>query len=272
MITGKPLIDDINDCQVPPGCCAIWWLGQHGFVLKLGKTVLYLDAFLSAYPGRLVEPLLRPGEVTNADLVLGTHDHADHIDRDAWPGIAAASPNAIFIVPELARRGLCNDLAIPPERMVGLDDGRSFQHGELTISAIPAAHEFLGRDEATGMYPYLGYIVQGNGCTVYHAGDTCIYEGMQGLLRQWKLDVAILPINGRDAKRLAANCIGNMTYQEAVDLAGAIAPALTLPAHFDMFEGNRENPQQFIEYMRIKYPHLRTHLPEHGRRFLYRKS
>jgi L-ascorbate metabolism protein UlaG (beta-lactamase superfamily) len=36
-----------------------------------------------------IAPLVQPGEVTNATVVLGSHDHADHIDREAWPGIAA---------------------------------------------------------------------------------------------------------------------------------------------------------------------------------------
>ncbi|MGA2618579.1 MAG: hypothetical protein ABSF26_13280 [Thermoguttaceae bacterium] len=96
--------------------------------------------------------------------------------------------------------------------------------------------------------------------------DTCLYEGMQAGLRRWPLDLALLPINGRDAKRLAANCIGNMTYQEAADLAGAIRPGLTVPTHFDMFATNCEDPQLFVDYMRIKYPRLATRVLRHGQR------
>ena len=73
-----------------------------------------------------------------------------------------------------------------------------------------------------------------------------------------------LPINGRDAKRLAAGCIGNMTYQEAADLAGALQPRLTIPTHFEMFAMNSVDPALFIDYMRVKYPNLKTHLPVHG--------
>ena len=95
---------------------------------------------------------------------------------------------------------------------------------------------------------------------------------MQPLLRRWPLDLAFLPINGRDARRLAANCIGNMTYQEAVDLAGAVKPGLTVPAHFEMFAMNSENPQLFVDYLKVKYPSLRALIPQHGQRVVVNRT
>ena len=100
-MTGMELIRDIDSCRLQPGQCALWWLGQHGFAVKLGGTVLYIDPLLSDLPGRRVPPLLGPSQVANARLVLGSHDHADHIDRPAWPALAAASPDARFVVPLL---------------------------------------------------------------------------------------------------------------------------------------------------------------------------
>ena len=264
MKTGGILIEDIHACHVPAGHCAWWWLGQHGFVIKLGTTICWLDAYLTPHPSRQVAPLVGAEEVTGATLVLGTHDHGDHIDREAWPAMANASPGAKFIVPKLLREKIACEIGLPEQRVLAIDEGISIQLDEVTVTAVPAAHEFLDVDPATGLHPYLGYIIEGSGFRLYHAGDTCLYEGRQAGLRRWSLDLALLPINGRNAKRLAANCIGNMTYQEAVDLAGAIRPGLTVPTHFDMFATNREDPQLFLDYMRIKYPHLATCLPRHG--------
>jgi L-ascorbate 6-phosphate lactonase len=267
MLSGRELIADIETCEVRPGQCAFWWLGQHGFALKLGKTVLYVDAYITPSKARNVPPLLKSEEITNASGVLGTHDHSDHIDRPAWPGIAGASPNAIFVVPRRVREKVSTDLGIPAERIVGLDEGIETSIGEVKITAVPAAHELLDIDD-TGASFYLGYIIQGNGFTAYHAGDTCIYEGLQTKLKKWKFDLAFLPINGRDAARLKRNCLGNMTFQEAVDLAGAIRPQLTIPTHFEMFNGNTENPEQFMDYLKIKYPDLRAQIPVHGQRVI----
>lgn len=262
--TGDQLIAAINECQVKAGECAFWWLGQHGFVLKLGTTVCYIDAFLSPVEGRQVPPLLRPEQATNATLFLGSHDHTDHIDRAAWPALAAASPTATFIVPELLRQQIGKEIGLPNARIRGVDEELTVETAGLKITGVPAAHEFLDRDEETGLHPYVGFVLEGNGCTIYHAGDTCIYEGMHRLLRRWSFDLAFLPINGRDARRLASGCIGNMTYQEAADLAGTLRPGLTVPTHFEMFAANSENPLLFVDYMQVKYPRLATHMPQHG--------
>jgi L-ascorbate 6-phosphate lactonase len=271
MKTASELIRDIDNCTLEYGQLALWWLGQHSFILKLGQQIIYIDPFLSDLPERQVRPLLAPQDILHAALVLGSHDHTDHIDRAVWPALAAHSRQARFIVPDLLRDQLARDLHIPAERFLGLDDGASVAVGGLRVSGIAAAHEFLDRDPASGRYPYLGYVVEGNGCSLYHAGDSCIYEGLQTKLRAWQLDVVLLPINGRDARRLAANCIGNMTYQEAADLAGALQPGLTIPTHYDMFAFNREDPALFVDYMHVKYPQLDVHVCEYGERHLYRQ-
>ncbi len=267
MLTGPALIADIADCRVPAGSLAFWWLGQHSFIVKSAHAVLYLDPFLTPLPDRQVPPLLRPEEIGNADLILGTHDHLDHIDRGVWPALAAASPQAVFVVPELLREGLARDLGLPVSRFLGLDDGTAVERCGVRITGVAAAHEFLDRDAASGRYPYLGFVVEADGCTLYHAGDCCVYEGLLTRLRRWQFDLVLLPINGRDAKRYAANCIGNMTYQEAADLAGALAPRLTVPAHWDMFAMNSQDPAAFLDYMRVKYPALATLRCEYGRRY-----
>ena len=268
MRTHGNLIESIDSTAVGPGSLAFWWLGQHSFVLKLGSAVLYLDPYLTADASRQVPPLLDPEEVRHASLILGTHDHGDHIDRPVWPALALASPHARFVVPELVRERLARELGIPVDRFIGLDDGESAVVEGVRITGVAAAHEFLDQDRATGRYPYLGYAISGNGCAAYHAGDCCIYEGLQRKLLERDYDVVFLPINGRDATRLAANCIGHLPYQEAADLAGVLRPRLTIPAHFEMFAMNSEDPALFVDYMGIKYPSLAVHVPVHGARFV----
>lgn len=268
MQTGMDLIRDIDACIVPAGNCALWWLGQHSFIVKLGSTVVYLDAFLSPRKGRLVDPLLTPEQSVNADLILGTHDHIDHIDRPSWPGMAQASPKALFVVPELLRTRVTTELNLPPDRVAGLDLGRTVKVKDVTVTAIPAAHELLNRDEATGLYPCLGFIIEGGGFRLYHSGDCCIYEGQHALLRSTPCNLFLLPINGRDARRLASGCIGNMTYQEAADLAGELSPGTVIPTHYEMFARNAANVQDFVDYLQVKYPRQHVLVPAHGERVL----
>ena len=99
------LISEINKAQVEPGSLKIWWIGQEGFVFKSGGQIIYIDPYLSSYAETItrgkanehvrIKPApMKPEDVNHTDIVLCTHDHADHIDPESIPIIAAASPGA----------------------------------------------------------------------------------------------------------------------------------------------------------------------------------
>ena len=95
---------------------------------------------------------------------------------------------------------------------------------------------------------------RGGGARIYHAGDTLRYEGMLPRLQSFgHIDAALLPINGRDGERYRRDCIGNMTFQEAADLAGELCPDLVIPGHWDMFADNSGDPAAFADYLEAKY-------------------
>lgn len=269
MKTGLELIKDMNECVVKHGEIAFWWLGQMGYAMKIGKTILYIDAYLEDSKSRCVPRLLSPSEVTNADIILGTHDHSDHIDRTSWNQMSKSSPNAKFITPKLVLDSLPKDLEMDENRFIGLNDGISVNLCGISITGIASAHELLNQDENTGEYPCLGYIVEGNGIKLYHSGDTCIYPQLYEKLRKCgHFNAIFIPINGRDAIRFSNNIIGNMTYQEAVDLAGYLEPDLVVPGHYEMFLGNSINPELFTSYLNVKYPNIKAWVGKHGDRII----
>lgn len=186
-------------------------------------------------------------------MEMVTHNHIDHIDHPSWRIWAETNPEAKFIFPRAHKRAVAND-GIADRNAVGLNAGESVRIGDMTIRAIAASHEFLDQDQETGLFPHLQYVVECNGVRIHHAGDTVRYEGMMPALKAFgPLDAELLPINGRDAKRLLRNCIGNMTYQEAADLAGDVRPKMVIPGHWDMFADNSEDPELFKKYIETKY-------------------
>jgi L-ascorbate metabolism protein UlaG (beta-lactamase superfamily) len=62
-------------------------------------------------------------------------------------------------------------------------------------------------------------------------------------LEHWKIDLALLPINGRDPARGVA---GNFTAEEAAHLGKAIGAGLVIPCHYEMFEFNTVSPLEFV--------------------------
>lgn len=258
----EQLLESVSETKTAYGEAVFWWMGQHSFILKLGDRIVYIDPYLSPNPARRTPPLLLPSETAHADLILCTHDHTDHIDPGSMPGIAKAASDAVFVAPKTARQRML-DLGVNEKRLVSLNAEDVYEGGWIRVTAVKGKHEFFDHDPLLG-YPYLGYVIEANGAALYHAGDTIVYEGLVSTLQAWDFDAVFLPINGRDARRLKAGCLGNMTFQEAVDLAGDLSTRWAVPTHYEMFEGNSANPQDFTDYLSAKYPQIRTWVGEAG--------
>lgn len=253
MLTGTALFEAIRSSRAD---CAFRWLGQHTFVLKMSGTTVLVDPFLTEMDDRNVPPLFKPEDARGAvDVVACTHDHLDHIDPAAIPGLTEHT-SALFVAPR-AHVERMRSLGVPSDRLRLLSDEESAVIGSVRFTAVRAAHEFFEVTDE-GDYPFLGYVMEGGGRTAYHAGDTLWWEGLQARLRPFRLDVAFVPINGRDARRYRDDVQGNMTYQEAADLVGGLDVGLAVPAHYDMFDWNAEDPNLFGDYVEAKYPGTRV--------------
>lgn len=241
---------------VPKGHVRLWRLGQSGFLLRGAGATVCLDPFLSDMPGRVARSIVAAADMEGVDVFYGSHDHPDHIDKAAWQTLGRKNPGALFIVPGLLRERLAQETGLPVERFLGLEDGRTLRVGDLRFTGVASAHEFL--DARDGRFPYMGCVLEMEGTRLYHPGDTCLYEGLAEKLRcAGPLDAMLLPINGRDGARYQSGILGNMTFQEAADLAGLLCPHLAVPTHYDMFQGNLEDPENFTRYLRAKYPKQR---------------
>ena len=140
---------DIAAAQLPLHTVAMWWLGQASIVLRGVGTTVYVDPFLSEYPDRLVPPPFAPAMAPLADDVLCTHEHVDHFDPQTLPGLAQASPHALFVVPlpivEQARA-----LGISSERILGNMDER--EAADLAAAAgvkilVPIHYEMFAANQ-----------------------------------------------------------------------------------------------------------------------------
>jgi metallo-beta-lactamase class B len=255
----NPLAREIAAAKVAPGSLRIWWLGQEGFVIKGSRLIVYIDPYLSDYCERvtrgkpnehipITKPPLQPGDVDHADVVLCTHDHADHLDPDGIPVIARSSPRARFVVPRCALKTMLR-LGVTRDRILTLAGNDSLSVGDLEVRAIPAMHETFDRDPEKG-FPFLSYILTLEGKNLFHAGDTIPYEGQVGRAATQRIDVAFLPINGRDDFRHRLSFRGNFTCAEAVAFARAVQSGLTVPMHYDKFSINTGDVNEFTRLAR----------------------
>lgn len=269
MAGGQALRERIAARAIPAGAVGVWWLGQASLVLKLAGRTLYVDPYLAPSAQRLVPPAFAPGAVTDADLVLLTHDHGDHIDPAALPGIALASPGARFVTPRPTVERVA-ELIGDDARIVAATAGTPLDLDGLTLTPIAAKHEAFDEDPARG-FPYLGYVIQADGLTLYNAGDTIPYPGLVETLRPFAIDLAFLPINGRDFFRTSTNIMGNCDYREAAELAALLDVDTVVPVHYGMFAGNTVPPGHFVSYLAERAPGINAHIMGRYGAFVYQR-
>lgn len=233
----------------PPGeAVRLFWLGQAGFVIDGGGRRVVIDPYLSdslagkyrgtLYPHHRMMPVpVRPGEIRHVDMVLATHHHSDHLDPGTLPALMAANPEALLVAPEAARGLALDRSGIAPARLATTDAGRTFTAKDIGITAVRAAHEELERD-AAGRHLYLGYAVRIGGAVILHSGDTVPFAGQVDEVARLQADLALLPVNGRDAERKANGVPGNMAVGEALDLARQAGIAQMIAHHFGLFAFN----------------------------------
>lgn len=226
----------------------VWWLGQSGFLVQWQGAHLLLDPYLSdslteKYAAtdkphvHMTARVIAPERLDFIDVVTSSHRHTDHLDASTLIPLLRANPAIALIAPEANRAFVAERLRIDPAVPLGLAEGKSITVGPFTFTAVPAAHEALSPE-------YLGYVVQAGPFSIYHSGDTILYDGMAARLRPFHVHVALLPINGRAAERRVA---GNLDGREAAQLAHDIGARLAIPCHFEMFEFNTAPPDDFVQ-------------------------
>ena len=251
------LLADIQASDRRDGGFRLWWLGQSGFLLQWQGIHVLLDPYLSdsltkKYNQtdkphvRMTELVVDPARLSFVNIITSTHNHTDHLDAETLSPILAANPRVKLLVAEANRAFVADRLKIDAGVAIGLDDGTSVESSGIKFSGIASAHEALERDEH-GRAKYLGYVLQFGGWTIYHSGDTVRYEGMSEKLWPFKMDLALLPINGRSPERRVP---GNLFGREASQLARDIEAKLVIPCHFEMFEFNTALPDEFVEQCR----------------------
>lgn len=272
---GQELLAEIKQTKLGQDELAFWYIGQLGFIYKYQDTVIYIDPVLNDMvdsQGKTVRYYEIPfsPEQVEADYVFGTHGHDDHIAKETIRGIAKNDKHTKFIIP-IGCKCILEECEVASERVVGMQDGKKYELGNMTITSFSAAHPEHVLDEDNPDMA-LGYCMQfGDKITVVHLGDTYltqkVYESLKGLNTP---NILFTPINGGDYFRTARNCIGNLEAEEAARLAIDLHADMTIPAHYDMIKGNTVNPWRFVETLHAEAPYAKFHLPVLGERFIYR--
>ena len=184
----------------------------------------------------LTDPVLRPGfahirrhaappaaDVTERiDAVLLSHLHLDHVHM---PSLRDFARDVRLVVPRgagsfLQRQGFV--------RVQELTRGESLDVEGVEVVATPAVHDDRRWPLIRPQAAPIGFVVRGPR-SVYFAGDTDLFEGMDGL--EPGLDVALLPVWGW-GPTLGP---GHLTPDRAARAAQLLRPRVAVPIHWGTF-------------------------------------
>ncbi len=154
--------------------------------------------------------------------------------------LLTANPAIRVLVPAANLAFAADRLQVPVDRLDPLEVGTPARFAGFEIDAVASAHETVETDES-GRPRHVGLIVRAGPWVIYHSGDTVRYEGMAETLRQWRIDLALLPINGR-----GRGVAGNLSGPEAAQLGKDIGAGIVIPCHYGMFVFNTVSPDDFV--------------------------
>jgi L-ascorbate metabolism protein UlaG (beta-lactamase superfamily) len=217
------------------------YYGHSCFSVQLmGKNVVF-DPFIT--PNELAKEV-DINEI-NADFILVSHGHADHIaDCKQLAQRTKAPVISSFEVTEwLGKHGV--------ENVHPMNTGGKWKFDFGMVRCVTAQHSSGLPDGSYGGNP-LGFMVTAGEKNFYYSGDTALTTEMQLIPRWAKLDLAIL-------------CIGDnftMGYEDAIEAARMIQCNTVIGVHYDTF------PYIKIDHQNVKQAFadagITLHLPAIG--------
>lgn len=243
------------------GQMALTWIGHASFLMQFTDLNVLVDPNFANWLfllKRIKRAGMRLKDLPPVDLVLLTHAHFDHFHK---PTLRKLPAPKIGVMPwgmgDLAR-GLGFD------RIIELQWWESFSHGDWKVTLTPCKHwgARVLRDDHRG---FGGFVLEHQGRSVYHAGDSAYFDGFKEIGERCRPEVALLPIGAYfpDAFRNV-----HMGPDDAVRVFQELKARALVPMHFGTFklsfEDMAEPPRWLREIMHHRGLASHLHILEEG--------
>ena len=206
------------------GDVEITWLGHDSFLITYDGKRIYIDPYKIDGKGE-------------ADIVLITHEHFDHLSIEDLEKIVSG---ATQIIAAEQCKGKLEEWGKGVRRYVKPGDRLSLD--DVKVEAVPAYN--LTKFKAPGVVFHpkdaggVGYVVEVKGVRIYHAGDTDFIPEM----RELKVDVALVPVSGTFV----------MTADEAARAVNTFKPKVAIPMHYGAIVGTEGDARKFKELAEVE--------------------
>ena len=202
------------------------WLGHAGFRIRSGGKTIYIDPY-------------RTAGGPPADVILITHDHFDHFSPEDI-GRLTEKGTQVIAPPTVTEQLGGSAISITPLQTIELP--------RLDVTAVAAYNTNKIGSDGKPFHPqaagWVGYLLNLEGRTIYHSGDTDVIPEMD---QATGVDVALLPVSGTYV----------MTPAEAAEAARRIQPKVAIPMHWGTVIGSLADAEEFAREAPVE-----AHIPE----------
>jgi len=199
------------------------WIDHATVKLKNSDgLVVYIDPWSDVFDG----------EQEKADVIVSTHDHFDHFDREAIK--ALEKKDTVLILTEDSE----DDAPEEMETKV-IRPGTSVEAHGHRFRGVEAYNVDKFREPDTPFHPKglcTGVIFELDGLKFYHASDTDPIEEMEKLSEE-KIDVAFMPAGGHYT----------MDQEEAIEAVKKVRPGKVVPIHYGYVDETTCDTEKFEE-------------------------
>jgi L-ascorbate metabolism protein UlaG (beta-lactamase superfamily) len=236
--TTRPVFPKLRHGQV-----ALTWIGHASFLIQFNDLNVLVDPNFANWLfllKRVKRSGLRLEHLPPIDLVLLTHAHFDHFHK---PTLRKLPHPKIGVMPwgmgELARN-------LGFGRIIELDWWDSFSQRDWCVTLTPCKHWGARtlRDHHRG---YGGFVLEYQGRTIYHAGDSAYFDGFQEIGRHFAPEIALLPIG---AYRPESFRNVHMGPDEAMRVFKELKSKWLVPMHYGTFKLSFEDLEEPPRWLR----------------------
>ena len=216
---------------------SITWVGHSTLLIQIDGLNILTDPIWSdrcspvqfAGPSRHVMPGLRFEDLPPIHIVLISHNHYDHLDRQT---IVQLGNDPLYIVP-LRIGEFMESVAIT--NYEELDWWENLRFNGVEFICTPAQH-FSGRsilDRNKTLWS--SWAVRGAQTSIYYGGDSGYFQGYKEIAdRIGTIDIAALPIGAYLPRWFMAPV--HLSPGEALDAFADLNAGLFIPIHWGTFE------------------------------------
>ena len=159
------------------------WLGHTTFLFKIDERVILTDPVFSqragsfgwVSPKRYSKTLASTDNLPSIDIVLITHNHPDHLDKES---IKALIPKTRHFITPLGVGELLEEWGVAKNNILELDWWEAKSVDEITITAAPAKHTSERGIFDKNKTLWASYGLRGKKHNLYLSGDSGWFEGL----------------------------------------------------------------------------------------------